>query len=329
VLDPRTRGNGSSRDHHLDSVGRAQPLSVRSAPQVSRWRFWETVGVPHRLGSSTSSRRALVAAIALASGAGLLVAASLPVSAASGAKGTLMVRTLKDPAITESSGLARSEYSRTRLWTHNDSGGGDYIYAIGARGQTVGRFTLVGASHVDWEAMSNVHKRGVNYLYLGDIGDNASKRSSIFVHRVRDPRLSQRNHRLHPTTWQFKYPDGAHNAETLLVRSGSLRIYIVTKGKGSRGAIYEAPRRLSRKHVNMLRRIGSAPEGMSDGVFLGRNRFLLRGYVSGWLYRRFGASPVRFPLPIKGESVARGWWPGTVLIGQEGRDSQVWQVRLP
>ncbi len=257
------------------------------------------------------------------------MAASLPVSAASGAKGTLMVRTLKDPGITESSGLARSAYSRTRLWTHNDSGGGDYIYAVGARGRTVGRFALVGASHLDWEAMSNVHKHGVNYLYLGDIGDNASKRSSIFVHRVREPRLRQRNHRLHPTTWQFKYPDGPHNAETLLVRPGSLRMYVVTKGKGSHGAIYEAPRRPSRNHINVLHKLGPAPVGMSDGVFLDHSRFILRGYESGWLYRRIGATPVRFPLPIKGESIARGWWPGTVLIGQEGRDSQVWQVRIP
>jgi len=275
------------------------------------------------------ARRSTVAALALSVGVGVAVVGSLPVSAAAGARGTLVVRTLTDPAIVESSGLARSSFSRTRLWTHNDSGGGTTIYAIGKSGRTMARFDLTGASHLDWEGMANARRNGVNYLYLGDIGDNHSKRQSIFVHRVREPRLTRSNRSLRPTTWEFKYPDGAHNAETLMVRPGTLRIYIVSKGKGSPGSIYVAPRTLSTKHVNVLRKLGPAPEGMADGVFLDRHRFVLRGYVSGWLYRKIGATPVRFRLPLKGESVTRGWASGTILIGSEGLHSDVWQVRLP
>jgi hypothetical protein len=177
--------------------------------------------------------------------------------------------------------------------------------------------------------MSNAVINGTNYLYLGDIGDNGSTRSSIFVHRVREPRISRASHVLHPLTWEFRYPDGAHNAETLMIRPGDQRIFIVSKGKGSNGAVYEAPKVLSTKHVNVLHKVGVAPEGMSDGVFLNHRRYLLRGYVSGWLYRGIGATPTRFPLPLKGESVARGWLRGTVLIGSEGRASKVWQVKLP
>jgi hypothetical protein len=243
--------------------------------------------------------------------------------------GSSKERTIKDPSIVESSGLARSSYRDSRLWTHNDSGGGSTIYALGGTGRTVAKYELVNASHLDWEGMASARHDGAKYLFVGDIGDNGQKRSSIFVHRVREPRPGAKHRRLHPKTYQFRYPDGAHNAETLMVKPGSMRIYIVTKGKQTSGAIYAAPTSPSTKRINTLRRVGQAPAGMADGVFLDRDRFVLRGYEGGWLYRRIGGSPTRFPLPVKGESIARDARPGHVLIGSEGRYSSIWRVRLP
>ena len=243
--------------------------------------------------------------------------------------GSSKERTLKDPSIVESSGLALSHYRDSRLWTHNDSGGGSTIFALGKSGKTVAKYELVNASHLDWEGMASAKHDGAKYLFVGDIGDNGQRRSSIFVHRVREPRPGATRHRLHPKTYEFKYPDGAHNAETLMVRPGSMRIYIVTKGKQTSGAIYAAPTSPSAKHVNRLRRVGQAPAGMADGVFLDRDRFVLRGYEGGWLYRRIGAAPTRFPLPIKGESIAKDPHPAHVLVGSEGRYSSIWRVRLP
>ena len=260
-------------------------------------------------------------------GVALLIAA--PASATKTDSGASVERTLKDPAIVESSGLARSRYSDTRLWTHNDSGGGTTIFAIAGSGRTKARFELTGASHSDWEGMASAKRSGVSYLFVGDIGDNGSKRSTIYVHRVREPRPGASGRSLNPVTYAFKYPDGPHNAETLMVKPGSLRIYVVTKGKLQPGAIYAAQRSLSTTSVNVLRRVGPAPAGMADGVFLDQSRFVLRGYESGWLYRKVDANPKRFPLPIKGESITTAWRKKTVLIGSEGRYSKVWRVRLP
>lgn len=266
-------------------------------------------------------------------GVGVLLAVGLafdPATAATSPRsGPSVERTLKDPNIVESSGLARSRYSDTRLWTHNDSGGGTTIFAIAGSGRTKARFELTGASHSDWEGMASAKRSGVSYIFVGDIGDNGSKRSNIYVHRVREPKPGASGRSLKPVTYAFKYPDGPHNAETLMVKPGSLRIYIVSKGKKRPGAIYAAPKSLSTKRVNILRKVGPAPAGMADGVFLDRSRFVLRGYVSGWLYRRIGSTPQRFPLPAKGESITTGWRKGTVLIGSEGRYSRVWRVSLP
>jgi hypothetical protein len=238
-------------------------------------------------------------------------------------------RTLRDPRIVESSGLARSRYVRGQLWTHNDSGGGPYLYHIATNGATVGRFRVAGAPARDWEAMASAKRRGTSYLFVGDIGDNASKRSSILVHRVREPRAGATSGTLTPKTYEFRYPDGAHNAETLMVKPKSMRIFIVTKTRQGPGGIYVAPKKPSRTHVNVLRKVGSAPTGMPDGVFLDRRSFVLRGYVNGWYYSRIGASPVLFRMPLKGESVTRGWNRHYVLVGAEGRNSQIWRVPLP
>lgn len=274
-----------------------------------------------------ATAKAVAAATVIVTSIGL-VTLPPPLASASGS-GSSVERTLKDPAIVESSGLARSRYSKTRLWTHNDSGGGATIFAIAASGRTKARFELSGASHSDWEGMASAKRGKVSYLFVGDIGDNGSKRSNIYVHRVREPRPGVSGRSLKPVTYAFKYPDGPHNAETLMVKPGSLRIYVVTKGKKVPGAIYAASRSLSTKKVNVLRKVGPAPAGMADGVFLDRSRFILRGYEGGWLYRDFGADPKRFPLPIKGESITTSWRKKHVLIGSEGRYSQVWRVRLP
>ncbi len=47
-------------------------------------------------------------------------------------------RVLRDPRITESSGLAPSSLHRGVLWTMNDSGSRARIYAVGSDGRTDG-----------------------------------------------------------------------------------------------------------------------------------------------------------------------------------------------
>ena len=104
---------------------------------------------------------------------------------------------------------------------------------------------------------------------------------------------------------------------------------MVTKVKDQPGHIYVAPKHPSVKRVNPLKRIGTVPSGITDGVFLDHGRFVLRGYGSAWLYRSFGARPKQFPLPHSGESITGTWRRGSVFIGHEGRFSDIYRVSLP
>jgi hypothetical protein len=279
-----------------------------------------------------SSRARALGAVLVAAAVALPVtdAGAVPVGAEVVRTEATKVRTLQDPRITESSSLATSYYRKGRLWTANDSGGGTTLYAVGRGGATVRTFELRGASHLDWEGMARSVVDGVSYLYVGDIGDNGSRRPSIFVHRVKEPQPSRpsgtlRRHR----TYELRYPDGPHNAEALMVHPRTHRIFVVTKVKGAEGAIYRAPSEPTTSGPNLLERLGPAPAGMSDAVFLRDGRFVLRGYVNGWLYDAVGAAPRGFALPLKGESITQTWRSGRVFVGSEHQYSSVWRVALP
>src|SRR5215211_5767835 len=59
--------------------------------------------------------------------------------------------TVKERAISESSGLVASRQTPDAYWTHNDSGDGPFIYSFDSSGNTLGIFSVNGAQNRDWE----------------------------------------------------------------------------------------------------------------------------------------------------------------------------------
>ena len=177
------------------------------------------------------------------------------------------ITTLKDPSITESSGLVASRTTPGVYWTHNDSGDGPFIYSFDTQGRSLGVFRVTGAQAYDWEDMSigPGPQRGKSYLYLGDIGDNQEKRAEIVVYRVLEPTLAattKPSTKKRPQATQaaeaitLKYPDGKHDAETLLVHPTTGNIYIVTKVPLLNPVVYEAAPPFSTGKAITMRRIG-------------------------------------------------------------------------
>src|SRR5678815_6027173 len=56
---------------------------------------------------------------------------------------------LGNPAVKESSGIAASHFNTNILWTHNDSGGGPFVYAFDRQGKHRGVWRVTGAQAVD------------------------------------------------------------------------------------------------------------------------------------------------------------------------------------
>ena len=166
-----------------------------------------------------------------------------------------------------------------------------------------------------------------HFFFIVDMVDNAKMRSPFLVHRVVEP-ASLKNGTLAATPFTFRYPDGPHNAETLLVNPTTLRIYVVTKDtKG--GAVYQAPAQLSTSGVYTLSKVASAPATLSDGARVGRAVDSAVWSMNSCGTVSVGATPVTFGLPQPGESITPGYTAGTVYTGEEGVRSRVWRVTLP
>ncbi|ADB34901.1 hypothetical protein Kfla_5897 [Kribbella flavida DSM 17836] len=274
--------------------------------------------------------RTVLAATAatLFSVAGAAVPAA-PAAAADPQPGPKKLFTIRDPRVDESSGLARSQQYEGIWWTVNDSGDTARVFGIDDTGKV--RAVLNFKAPVkDVEAIA-VDRDGI--IYIADIGDNKANRDMVEVYTIPEPdRLADKsNVKFH--RYDFVYPDGAHDAETLLIAPRSKRLFFVTKAAKDQAGIYAAPEVASREGTNELTKVADAPGGVTDGTFLpDGDQVVLRSYVDV-ATMEWGEEPnviARTPTPIaQGESVALGLSGKTVLVGSEGRNSSVFELAIP
>lgn len=253
-------------------------------------------------------------------------ASSAAASQASGDRWThvSLWSTVQDDRIREASGISRSTYARPVVFLHNDSGDKPRFFAVGRDGATKAVFRVRNVRARDWEDMA----AGPDHtLWLGDIGDNAERRDSISVVRVREP-LTLRSRAVRGTRFRFRYANGPHNAEALLVMPRTGRLYVVTKAS-PHGGIFRAPKRLSTRRTNVLHRVARAPRLVTGGdVAPGGDRIVLRTHNNAYFYRRIGgrATKVLLPYERQGEAIGFTRRGNAVDITGEGLEQPIWQV---
>jgi hypothetical protein len=155
--------------------------------------------------------------------------------------------------VPEASGLAASRKHPGRLWTLNDSGQ-PQLTSVDAKGAVTGTVRLTGASLDDWEALAVGPCPAGSCLFVGDIGDNDAKRRRITIYRLPEPDAASGTAPV-SDVFHATYPDGAHDAEALLV-AGDGTLYIVTKGDTGPVALYRFPRDLRAGAEVKLERVG-------------------------------------------------------------------------
>lgn len=159
-----------------------------------------------------------------------------------------IVGTIRSAEITESSGLAASRCQGNVLWTHNDSGDDAYLYAIDRAGNSLGTWKVTSARNIDWEDIAAYKdKAGKCFLYIGEIGDNKTRRSEHVVYRVAEPLVGPddaRSSRKAPINTEeadaltFTYPDYDQDAEALMVHPKTGNVYVVTKRISGPAGVY-------------------------------------------------------------------------------------------
>jgi hypothetical protein len=207
--------------------------------------------------------------------------------------------TVDADGLEEISGLAAGRANPGRYWAHEDSGAGADLSVLAGDGSLVATYQLTGVSPTDWEdiAIGPGPVADRPYLYVGDIGDNTSVRPGITIHRVPEPVVTPAEDPIALAGTEplpVVYPDGAHDAETLLSDPRTGDLYLVTKSFAGTSGVYRYPAPHTPGVAATLEHVGD----LSTLVFTGGDfspsgdEILLRTYSEAFAWRRGPAQSV-------------------------------------
>jgi hypothetical protein len=160
------------------------------------------------------------------------------------------------PGLREGSSLAISRSTPRRLFTLNDSDA-PVVVVLDLDGTVRGQVAVQGATVTDWEDITAAPCDRGNCLYVSDIGDNASKRTSVSIYQMAEPADGVRD--VAATRFVAVYPDGPHDAEAIFAdRSG--RLYLLTKERRA-ARLYAFPPQLQTDQPNRLQLMATLTSG--------------------------------------------------------------------
>jgi len=156
------------------------------------------------------------------------------------AVGVRLFAYIRDPRIKESSGIVVSRRHNNVYWTHNDGGGPkkQVLYAIDREGNTRASFPVVGVTLRDWE---DIAIDDAGHLYIGDIGNNDSKRDALTVYEIEEPNPRASTGAISPKrAWNLRFPQAPFDCESLFVWKNDG--YVVSKVfNNARAQIFRFP----------------------------------------------------------------------------------------
>lgn len=151
--------------------------------------------------------------------------------------GVRLVGRITNARVTESSGLIQSTKDPAVFWTHND-GKRPNLFAMGRDGKPLNEFLVINVALRDWEDLSTDHK---GRIYIGDIGNNDSKRDQLAVYEAEEPDPKSPIGMVKVNRgWQLRFPKEPFDCESLFIRDGYG--YVVSKVfKDAKAEIYRFP----------------------------------------------------------------------------------------
>jgi hypothetical protein len=157
--------------------------------------------------------------------------------------------TLQGRQLDEISGIAASSINKDIYYIHNDSGDTSRFFAIKPDGEVVSTIYFngdptdpQGVTDCEDIAVGPGPTPGKSYVYVGDIGDNYSRRNYLTIYRIEENKAwttksvcNEKAVALH-----LRYTDGPKDAETLMIDPIQRLIYIISKRRDTVG-VYTTP----------------------------------------------------------------------------------------
>ncbi|WP_437967940.1 hypothetical protein WMF04_00975 [Sorangium sp. So ce260] len=260
--------------------------------------------------------------------------------------GVTRVGALPQGDIDECSGVVAGGLHPDALYVHNDHGDDPRFFAVGLDGALRAEVDVAGAAAIDWEDIARGPCRtgGGSCLFLADIGDNDGERDSYTIYGVEEPDTLEGGPRASTAeVFVLSYPDGRHDAETLLIHPTTGALTLVTKVNKGTSRIYELPALPAAGAPATLVQAGSIEPPTGSARFTGGDvhpdgtGVLLRTSSHVFYYpmtpdqtvaQALAGSPCMLPSADEEQAEAIAWLPGGwdyVTVG-EGKEEPIHRV---
>jgi len=211
----------------------------------------------------------------------------------------LFAQKLQDSRLNEVSGLVVSSKSDDLIWVHNDSGDEGRIFLINKKGATQAVYIFTKEVR-DCEAIAmGTSANGTKEIFVGDIGDNDAKRPFITIYKFVEPNINIKSNKEininKVEELKFKYPDGARDAECLMIDPIDQKIYIVSKRENIVG-VYSAPLNSKagklitlKKETTLFFNAPKSAKWITDGnISMDGKSIMIKSYINIYYWERRG-----------------------------------------
>ncbi|HMI86252.1 MAG TPA: hypothetical protein VK550_19295 [Polyangiaceae bacterium] len=217
------------------------------------------------------------------------------------AYGTPAVTGTEPTSLTELSGLVASRKNPGVIYAHNDSGSNSTIIVMSDVAAPLGQIVLGNVTAIDWEDIAVGPCDAGSCIFVGEIGDNNLAYASRAVYRFAEPSISPATpigtQTVTADALTFVYPDGRHNAETLLVEPMSGDIFVVTKVSNLASTVYRMPKPFTPGTQTTMEKVGDLSLPGSAGLVTGGDvhpcgtRMLIRTYPAIYEFKLVAGQP--------------------------------------
>ncbi len=216
---------------------------------------------------------------------------------------------LQNKEMNEISGIAASGIHQGIYYVHNDSGDTSRFFTITPDGKIKSVIYFkgdpkeeLGVNDCEDIAVGIGPEKGKSYVYMGDIGDNHAVRKYITIYRMEEQKVwigKDSILKANATPIHFKYPDGARDAETLMIDPIEKLIYIVSKRADS-VTVYTSPLNFKANDTVMLTKrcklyfSGFRPFKWITAGDISKDgqQILLKDYVKVYYWKRNNNEPI-------------------------------------
>lgn len=202
--------------------------------------------------------------------------------------------------IDEASGMVDSRSQPGSIWIEQDSGSPAELALLDYNGTVRGKLTVPTIANRDWEELASGPgpQDGVNYLYIGDIGDNNAQYQTVQVYRLPEP-ASLQSSITSIDRINFRYPQGPRDAEAMFVDPQTKDIYIISK-REEKVHLYALPYPQSTSDLITATDYGELPSfggGLANyvtgaAISPDGKEILVRTYTTVYYWKRDGAQTI-------------------------------------